>query len=161
MAVADHSAMFDSLLAGVLLCQLTRWIPKAKYDNRVVQVLVTIGSLAALCTTVYTWANYLTTFVYDFGSLERFASWNSESRLPAYLTSTLTGGCYRERTGNCAHISARDLSPFGRIDSCTCPVVLYRTSSPNQRQQPADLTHLRLAHVSIHLRPIVTSFRLF
>lgn len=73
------SALFDSLFAGVLLCQLTRWIPMAKHDNRIAQVLVTIGSLAALGTTVYTWANYLMAFVYDFGKLERFAGWNGES----------------------------------------------------------------------------------
>ena len=40
------------MLAGVILCQLTRWIPNAKYDNRIVQVLVAIGAIAALATTV-------------------------------------------------------------------------------------------------------------
>jgi len=49
---AHCSAMIDSLFAGVILCQLTHWIPHAKNDTRVVQVVVALGATAALCTTV-------------------------------------------------------------------------------------------------------------
>jgi hypothetical protein len=75
-------ALFDSLFAGIILCQLIRWVPQAKKDNRVVQVLVTFGSMAALTTTIFTWANYLMSFIYDFGRFADFISFESESWSP-------------------------------------------------------------------------------
>lgn len=70
------AAIFDALFCGVIICQMTHWVTQASHDTTLVKCLVAFGVTAALGTTAFTWANYLQAFVYDFGKLERFASFS-------------------------------------------------------------------------------------
>ncbi|ORX34196.1 hypothetical protein BD324DRAFT_653468 [Kockovaella imperatae] len=62
----------NAFWTGVIICQVTHWLPQARYDSLGVRLLVGTAVCATCVTAVFTVAMYMQDFVYHFGEFFQF-----------------------------------------------------------------------------------------